>query len=113
MSVITDAMLLFHNFGGRNDQVISQLNEKLGIFNGQHFREIDMRACGGHKYWTGHVYAASFNHVAPSVIQELAREVEWDDPKDVMLLIQYEFSDEPFRFFVYRGPDFGLEGPEA
>jgi hypothetical protein len=80
VSVTFDAMLIC---ALREVEAVRELNRLLHIKDTarrQTFNEIDMDGAGGTKVFTTDVYAACFNHVTPSDVEECICAAPWRHP---------------------------------
>jgi hypothetical protein len=92
MSVICDA-LLFISKGRQGD--IEKVNEAINDeARGQGFERLDMQGAGGSKFFSGEVWAAAFNHVTPSRVEDAVASVDWADPEGVVLVLDpYDYNE--------------------
>jgi hypothetical protein len=86
VSVIFDAMLVF---GLSDRRGRADLNRRLyhaDTERRQQFGEVDVdrAGAGGSKVFTTDVYAASFNHLTPSTVEECIVAAEWQYPETIL-----------------------------
>jgi hypothetical protein len=75
MSYLTHAILIFHQWGDKDQEYAKQnletINRKIAeSSNGQRFELLDMDKSGGRKFWCYETASACFNYFTSSEIEE-------------------------------------------
>ena len=83
MSVIYDAVLLMDD----EKKAVTELNRQLRLTDTareQQFERIDTYHAGGTKSFTRDIYAAAFNHLSPSTVEDAICHAPWSNPGKVI-----------------------------
>jgi hypothetical protein len=96
MSVICDAAILVDDFD------VFEVGVDVGVpiagdRRGQGFAKLDDEAAGGVKVFCSEVWAAAFNHVVPSDIEDHVAAMPWPRPERVFLYVNaYDYDIDPY-----------------
>jgi len=87
MSVIVDYMIVLDNYEDEAMDVVNKLLDEVDDARHQQFRKIGMGRAGGSKFYTSDVWAAAFNHLIPTDVDDCIASAPWRYPDEVLVIV--------------------------